>query len=154
MQQMDHEALVAADLLLHHRYLCRRGQILALWPRLFDAHRPTTLVAADYIYSMVQEASGRTQSLDEYLGADYFSRVSRLNAASGLERLFPDIARRHYTGFENVTAIARLLAVKHAQSTRTVVRFARDMTMRDVQAGNLILLGSKQSNPWDRLFES
>ena len=126
----------------------------ALWPRLFDAHRPTMIVASDYIFSMVQEAAGRTLSLDEYLGADYFSRVSQLNAVSGLDRLFPNIAQRHYTGFENVTSVARLLAVKQAQSTRTAVRFARDLTMRDVGAGNLILIGSKQSNPWDSLFES
>jgi hypothetical protein len=103
---------------------------------------------------MVQEAAGRTLSLDEYLSDDYFKRVSRLNADSGLERLFPNIAQRHYTGFENVTCVARLLAVKQAQSTHTVVRFARDMTMREVGAGNLILLGSKQSTPWDSLFES
>jgi len=77
-----------------------------------------------------------------------------LNVESGLERLFPSIAQRHYTGFENVTCVARLLALKQAQSTRTLIRFARDMTMRDVGAGNLILLGSKQSNPWVSLFES
>ncbi len=125
-----------------------------LWPRLFDARRPTTIVAADYVYSMVQEAAGRTLSLDEYLGSDYLNRAAQLNAASGLDRLFPNLAQRHYTGFENVTSVARLLTAKQAQGTRTVVRFARDLTMRDVEAGNLVLLGSKQSNPWDWLFEN
>jgi hypothetical protein len=43
--------------------------------------------------------------------------------------------------------------MKPAQATRTVVRFARDLTMRDVGSGNLILMGSKQSNPWVQLFE-
>ena len=125
-----------------------------LWSRLFDGNRQTTIVASDYIFSMVQEAAGRTLTLDEYLSADYFSRVSKLNAVSGLEHLFPNIAQRHYTGFENVTTVARLLGVEQARSTHTVVRFARDMTMRDVGTGNLILLGSKQSNPWGLLFES
>ena len=124
-----------------------------LWSRIFDVNRQTTIVASDYIFSMVQEAAGRTLTLDEYLSADYFSRVSQLNAVSGLDRLFPNIAQRHYTGFENVTSVARLLGMKQAQAARTVVRFAREMTMREVAAGNLILLGSKQSNPWDALFE-
>jgi hypothetical protein len=124
-----------------------------LWSRLFNPKRQTTIVASDYIFSMVQEAAGRTLTLDEYLGADYFNRVSQLNAVSGLEHLFPNIAQRHYTGFENVTIVARLMQVKQAQSSRTVVRFGRDMTMRDVGPGNLILLGSKQSNPWVLLFE-
>jgi hypothetical protein len=125
----------------------------AIWPRVFDSHRPTTIVAADYIFSMAQEAAGHAMTLDEYLGADYFDRIAKLNQASGLERLFPNIAQRHYTGFENVTVVARLMSLKPAQSTRTEVRFARDMTMRDLEAGNVILLGSKQSNPWDSLFE-
>jgi len=43
--------------------------------------------------------------------------------------------------------------LKQAQSGRTVVRFARDLSMRDVGSGNLILLGSKQSNPWVQLYE-
>ncbi len=147
--------LLSAVLLLRQRLRQpAREPEVALWPQLFDTHRPTTIVAADYVYSMVQEASGRTISLDEYLGSDYLNLVAQLNAVSGLERLFPNIAQRHYTGFENVTSVARLLAVKQAQSTRTVVRFARDLTMREVGAGNLILLGSKQSNPWDWLFES
>ena len=124
-----------------------------LWSRLFDGNRPTTIVAADYIFSMVQEAAGRTLTLDEYLGADYFGRVEKLNTSSGLEKLFPNIAARHYTGFENVTCVARLLATKPEQATHTAVRFARDMTMRDITSGNLVLLGSKQSNPWDTLFE-
>jgi len=79
--------------------------------------------------------------------------VDKLNETSGLEKLFPNIALRHYTGFENVTCVARLLATKPAQATHTAVRFARDMTMRDITSGNLVLLGSKQSNPWDTLFE-
>jgi hypothetical protein len=125
----------------------------SLWGRLFDGHQTTTIVASDYIFSMVQEASGRTLTLDEYLGADYFDHIAKLNAASGLDRLFPNIAQRHYTGFENVSSVARLSALKQAQSTRTVVRFARDLSMRDVGSGNLILLGSKQSNPWVQLYE-
>jgi hypothetical protein len=124
-----------------------------LWSRLFNPQHQTTIVASDYIFSMVQEAAGRTLTLDEYLGADYFNQVSRLNAISGLEHLFPNIAQRHYTGFENVTITARLMQVKQAQTAHTVVRFGRDMTMRDVRSGNLILLGSKQSNPWTLLFE-
>jgi hypothetical protein len=125
----------------------------SLWARLFDGHQTTTIVASDYIFSMVQEAAGRALTLDEYLGADYFDHVAKLNAASGLDRLFPNLAQRHYTGFENVSGVARLSGLKQAQSTRTVVRFARDLSMRDIGSGNLILLGSKQSNPWVQLYE-
>jgi hypothetical protein len=124
-----------------------------IWPRVFDGRQQTTIVASDYIFSMVQEAAGRTLTLDEYLGAGYFNLVAQLNQASGLDRLFPNIAQRHYTGFENVNIVARLSGMKAAQATRTVVRFARDLTMRDVGSGNLILMGSKQSNPWVQLFE-
>ena len=136
-----------------HAPFAAREPKSALWSRLFIPKVQTTIVASDYIFSMVQEAAGRTLTLDEYLSSDYFNRVSKLNAVDGLERLFPNIAQRHYTGFENVSVVARLYSVKEAQATRTVVKFARDMTMRDVGAGNLILLGSKQSNPWDSLFE-
>jgi hypothetical protein len=125
----------------------------SIWPRIFDGRQTTTIVASDYIFSMVQEAAGRSLTLDEYLSSDYFNRVARLDAASGLDRLFPNIEQRHYTGFENVTGVARLMGLKQAQSTRTVVRFARDLSMRDVDSGNLVLFGSKQSNPWVLLLE-
>jgi hypothetical protein len=130
------------------------GPDTSIWPRLFDGRQTTTIVASDYIFSMVQEAAGRSLTLDEYLGADYFERVAKLNAESGLDRMYPDIAHRHYTGFENVTSVARLMGLKQAQATHTQVRFARDLTMRDVASGNLILVGSKQSNPWVLLFEN
>jgi hypothetical protein len=130
-----------------------RVQEAGLWARMFDSHQPTMIVASDYIFSMVQEAAGRTLSLDEYLSDDYFKRVTEMNAASGLERLFPNIAQRHYTGFENVTSVARLMALKQAQSTQSAVRFARDLTMREIGSGNLILIGSNQSDPWVSLFE-
>jgi hypothetical protein len=124
------------------------------WSQIFEPQRQTTIVASDYIFSMVQEAAGRTLTLDEYLAADYFTRIAQLNATSGLERLFPNIAQRHYTGFENVTNISRLANLKQAQSSQMVIRFARDMTMREVGSGNLVLMGSKQSNPWVSLFEA
>ena len=145
---------IAGMLLVRQRSAQRpRSPDSAFWSQMFDTRRPTTIVSADYIYSMVQEAAGRTVSLDEYLGAGYFKLADQLDTASGLEHLFPSISQRHYTGFENVTCTARLLGLKQAQSTRTVLRFARDMSMREVGAGNLVLLGSKQSNPWDWLFE-
>uniref|UniRef100_Q027J0 Uncharacterized protein n=1 Tax=Solibacter usitatus (strain Ellin6076) TaxID=234267 RepID=Q027J0_SOLUE len=131
-----------------------RANDSSLWPRLFEPGQSTTIVASDYIFSMVQEAADRTLTLDDYLRADYYSRIAQLSEASGLERLFPNIAQRHYTGFENVTGIARLMNVKESHLTHTLVRFARDMTMRDIGSGNLILVGSKQSNPWVQLFEA
>jgi hypothetical protein len=124
-----------------------------VWSAIFDGRQPTTFVASDYIYSMVQEAAGRPLSLDEYLSPDYLRRAHEFDTASGLERIFPSLEQRHYTGFENVTALKRLSAIKAAQSTRLAVRFARDLTMRDIEAGNVILIGSRQSNPWVYLFE-
>lgn len=46
------------------------------------------------------------------------------------------------------------MALKQAQSTQTAVRYARDLTMCDIGSGNLILIGSNQSNPWVSLFEA
>jgi hypothetical protein len=145
-------ACLAGAVMLWQWYPARATDA-GLWARLFEPGQSTTIVASDYIFSMVQEAAGRTLSLDEYLGSDYFNRISQLNTVSGLEHLFPNIAQRHYTGFENVTSVARLMSLKQSQSAHTVVRFARDLTMRDVGAGNIVLIGSKQSNPWVLLFE-
>lgn len=145
--------LIAVALLLWDRARPSRLPESGFWPRIFDSHQPTTIVASDYIFSMVQEAAGRRLSLDDYLSDDYFTRVAALSAASGLEHLFPNIAQRHYTGFENVASAARLVTLKQAQSSQTMIRFARDLTMRDIGAGNLILIGSNQSNPWVSLFE-
>jgi hypothetical protein len=145
--------LAAAVLIWQFSPVPGRATDSSLWPRLFEPGQSTTIVASDYIFSMAQEAANRTLTLDDYLRADYYDRIAQLNALSGLEHLFPNIAQRHYTGFENVTSVARLMNVKQSRTAHTVVRFARDMTMRDIGAGNLILVGSKQSNPWVQLFE-
>ncbi|HEU0138202.1 MAG TPA: hypothetical protein VFQ79_00755, partial [Bryobacteraceae bacterium] len=38
--------------------------------------------------------------------------------------------------------------------TRTVIRFARSLQVRDFHSGNAIILGSRRANPWVELFES
>ena len=128
----------------------------SIWPRLFDcAGQTTTIVASDYIFSMVQEAAGRTLTLDEYLGADYFNRVSR---AERRLRAGASVSRTSRNGITRVRKCHRRRAADGLEAGAVHPRlwcgFARDLTMRDVSSGNLILLGSKQSNPWVLLFET
>lgn len=122
----------------------------ALWSQLLSDKVTTTVVISDNTFAMLQEAAGELSNLDSYIRR---SPPGGNDAAQKLASLLPYFPSRRYTTFDSVNTAFRILQVAQKFPNRLVVRYARDITIRDL-TGNAILLGRPTTNLWARLYES
>lgn len=123
----------------------------ALWSQLFSDKVTTTIVIPDHTFAMLQEAAGERHNLESYLRR---SVPGENGAARNLESLLPHFPLRRYTTYDGVTTAVRVLELAQKFPSRVVVRYARDLTLRDLSPGNAILIGRPTTNLWTQLFES
>jgi hypothetical protein len=121
-----------------------------LWSRIFDKDHPTIIVVSDHAFAINQEALGRSLTLEEYLSPAYRSGEM---TDPRLESMVHRFASRHYTLLSDVTAVAQIMRRAEMQPERFCIRYARDLTMRELVTGNAILLGGNDVNPWRELYE-
>jgi hypothetical protein len=123
----------------------------ALWSQLLNEKAPTTIIVPDHTYAMLQESAGEREELQNYLNR--LSPGDNTGARKLLD-LFPRFATRRYTSFDAVVTSVRVLQLAEKFQSRVMVRYARDITLRDLSPGNAVLIGRPATNLWTGLFES
>lgn len=126
----------------------QRGTI---WPLLFDGQQQTTIVCADSALVMAQAITQSPIALEEYVARDYGKRNTHLKAAD--IALLRTLQGWQFTDITDVRLVQRLSRLNSSHWDHVVVRAARTADLQDFKTGNIILLGSSHSNPWDLLFE-
>jgi hypothetical protein len=125
------------------------------WPssQIFDSRHQTIIVVADSNYGMLRIQAGRPGSLDQYLRRDLLqsSTVSHLSEVDS--RLSEYISNSTLTSFADVVNVVSLLKMAGTLQSQVIVRYPRDLTMRDLDHNNSIFLGSPGSNPWVTLLQ-
>ena len=109
-----------------------------------------TVVVADSNLQAYRSIFGKQVPLDAYINHSF----------PGLERGFPDSlmtgVKQYVTGESDTTVTSAITAAaiqKAALPAAVEIRHPRDLSMREFQRGNLILLGGPWINPWGQLFE-
>jgi hypothetical protein len=122
------------------------------WERLFVADRPTEIVLADSCLSLYQDLARTSLTLDNYLKHQYLTQLpgeSRV-AAPELEL----IMSRRYTSLADVQLLNRITVIAYPPDRHpTTIHFARDFPAEHLGRANVIIVGSKRSNPWAEPFE-
>jgi hypothetical protein len=60
---------------------------------------------------------------------------------------------RRYTSISDADFVRQILSLRVPKAVRLSVFFARDYALQDLQANNVVLVGSLRSNPWAELFQ-
>jgi hypothetical protein len=146
--------LFCATLLLYNHYhpLLPRNQMPAspFWSEVFSKDRETFIVPADSGLGILQNLTEQQTSLADYISGKYLTEVHSRNIdSSNLD----DLRTQRYTSIADVNIIARLSLLPDVVHDRSVIRFARDLRMEDLEDGNAILLGAIHSDPWVDLFQ-
>jgi len=124
-----------------------------LWSRFFRANQPPSVVVADSCLSLLQDALRRPVGLNEYLRRDYRQWLEEVPSDSKLKDFLKMMMARQYTSLADLGLVKRILAVGGGRQQAVSVVFARNYQVRGASTDNLILLGSRRSNPWVELFE-
>jgi len=111
-----------------------------------NRNQQLTVVTADAGFALWQDITHQELNLGAYLSRKY------LENKSGSPDM-REIAARRYTSPADLTVSLRLAEIAKALGCQMKVQFARSVDIHDVKSGNLVLLGSRRSNPWVELFE-
>ncbi|MCE5308661.1 MAG: hypothetical protein LLG20_13565 [Acidobacteriales bacterium] len=152
-------AIVCGWLMLENRDLRRasRGDSSAgpaverFWSRFTRADRRLDIVLADSNLSLMEDLLQRPFGLDEYLNRSYFSKIEALSNPD-LRNGARNIMMRQHTSLADAALLRKVLRLT-GDSDRTNLIFSRDFHARYLKTDDVILFGSRRSNPWVELVE-
>jgi hypothetical protein len=123
-----------------------------LWSRLFAEGRTTDLVLADSNLSLLQDLVQQPLPTSEYRSGNLTQKAEAILGDSS-RRVIETLMSRRYTSVADVQIVSQLLLLDGLDARQFRVHFARDFAPEDLRTSNVILSGSKRSNPWVQLFE-
>lgn len=125
------------------------------WPfsQIFDARHQTIIVVADSNYGMSRILASQAGSLDQYLRQEFLQgpEVSKISAIDS--NLSEYISNSTLTSFADVADVVSLYRMAGPLQSQVVVRYPRDLRMRDLDHNNYVFIGSPGSNPWVALLQ-
>jgi hypothetical protein len=129
-----------------------QGPAHAMWAQLFQRDRDTLIVPSDSGLGILQNLTMHLVNIEEYANGSYPSDMPLPQGMS--VRNFNDLSRERYTSVVSLNITSQLIGLPEFIPDRTKVRYARSITAEDIKNSNVILLGSKHTNPWVSLFEN
>jgi len=125
------------------------------WPfsQIFDTRHQTIIVTADSNYGMARILSSQPGSLDQYLHREFLQgpEASKIGAANS--RLSEYLSNSTLTSFADVADVVALFRMAGPLQTQVLVRYPRDLRLRDLDHNNYVFIGSPGSNPWVTLLQ-
>ena len=121
--------------------------VRTFWASLFNPARTTLIVPADSTLVLMEEITGKPVHLNSYVSREYMNVKPRDHAS-----LWDMLAGSQYTSTADLNLVAHLLRVPEAASVRPEIRYARDISLKDLKESNAILIGGLRANPWMELF--
>jgi hypothetical protein len=123
----------------------------SLWSQLLSENLTTTVIVPDHTFSMEQELSGRYVDLSTYL-----RRSTRLDDENvqQMNKKLRGFSIRRYTTFDSVSTAVRIAELAGQWRGKLVVRYARDLTLRELSPGNAVIIGRPLTNLWNEIFEN
>jgi hypothetical protein len=133
---------------IHARLVRSQDKSSLLWNAVFTRDRNAFIVAGDAGLNMYEWMEKRSVDLNSYSHQRF---EPDKNAGQSLA---DDLGARFYATVPDMQLVTKLVRLPEANSERVQVRFARDLTVRDLKDANLILMGTSSYNPWTELFQS
>ena len=125
------------------------------WSEFFSADKaaggPTDIVLADTSVALAEDILQRSISLNEYVNYSY-KRLAESPTLSTDKREALALVLERNNGSIGDFRVAQQLMTLEADPARLQLKFAREYTAQAARHSNLVLIGSRKSNPWVDLF--
>lgn len=113
--------------------------------------KPVTIVLPDLGLSVVQNLLHREIGPQEYASGKFPGDLQDVSDPK-LREALNYIGVRRAISYSELNVVLEIVKRLQAAGLNPSVRFARDIHVRDLGTGNIILVGSNRSNPWVSLF--
>ena len=122
-----------------------------LWSNFLGSNGNTDVILADTSFALVQDLSGKSYSLSDYLGNSYLSGIQASNISADRRADLTRIASRR-NGSMGDFGVAEKIKSLDPNASNISMAFAREYTADEIKKNNTVLIGSRKSNPWVDLF--
>jgi hypothetical protein len=124
------------------------------WSALFPRNGKTIIVPGDSGLVMYETISGKEVNLTDYINGAYPQADPNLTPMLATHKdMAANLGRRRYTSFVDLDLSTRLTQLPEWSQDHVSTTFSRDLRPADVSRSNLILIGSREANPWVSLVE-
>ena len=124
-----------------------------LWSKMFAPNQETSIVVADTSVALLGSLLGSEVPLEDYSGGAYSDKMIESIQDRSTERVLRTMADNPLTSLADVNIAVRLMEMCRRYDGHCKIRYSRFLNVREFRTGNFILIGSRQSVPWDGLFE-
>jgi hypothetical protein len=148
-------AVLAYRVVAHRTTAEVRPPAALSWPfsQIFDAQHQTIIVVADINYGMSRILVSQSGSLDQYLRREFLQSPEVGKIGTVDSTLSEYISNSTLTSFADVADVVSLYRMAGPLQPQVVVRYPRDLRMRDLDHNNYVFIGSPGSNPWVTLLQ-
>jgi len=119
-----------------------------LWREVFQKERTTLVVPGDSGLVLYEVQSGKPVNLAQYLSGE----VQTVPVLSPIDRS-ENKAGYRYTSIVDLQIASQLMTLPEAMQGHTQIRYTRDLKLDDLKENSIVLIGTKEANPWVELFE-
>jgi len=124
----------------------RKGPLYDFWAQFFSKpDEELRIVFADTSFALWQDMSGKSYTLGSYLSHEYLSDQS--------DRL-RELATRRATSPADLLISVHLTGLSSEFGGQVTPQFARNVNAEFLRHGNIVIIGSRRSNPWIEVYES
>jgi hypothetical protein len=124
----------------------------AFWGQFFASGEQMDIVTADTSYALAEDLLKRPISLDDYLDYEYKNYANLPEVTPQTRDALNLVLSRNTGSVGDFEAAEQVLAL-NARSPLTRLASARSYTPQAIKSHNVVLIGSRQSNPWVELYK-
>jgi hypothetical protein len=125
--------------------------LASLWSGILDARPNTDVVLADTSFALIEDITKKPIPLSGYLNRNYTAQIQSPDLSQDRRDDLALIAARNFGSLGDFRAAQRIVALD-PRATKLHIYYARDYTPALIKQNNVILIGSRKSNPWVDLF--
>jgi hypothetical protein len=127
--------------------------VAQFWTPFFNSPLPFDVVLADSNLSLLQDLVHGSFSLEQYANRDYRKLIDSIPEQEKLRNTANMLMHRRYTSVGDAE-LARKICLLAGPRDRVQITSARDFQAIRLRTDQVILIGSKRSNPWAELLDS
>ena len=123
------------------------------WSPFLGSTQNLDIVLADSNFGFLQDLSGVDVSAEQYANRDYQKLIDAVPQQGGLRESAIMLMHRRYTSVGDANLARKISWLANPRNDRVLIMHARDFQPMRLKTNNVVLIGSKRSDPWAELFE-
>jgi hypothetical protein len=124
----------------------------AFWSGFIDSNRGTDVVMSDAFFKLAQDMSKKSFTLNDYLSRGYIRQLLSEEKSPDTREVLGKVSTWSSANANHLNLAWRILALDPL-GNKVHLYFARDYRPDLIDQDNVILLGSRITNPWEYVFD-